>query len=294
MYSMNSRKELKKLSERELLMIPGPTMVNPRVLRALSTPTLSHVSPAFVDIFDEAIGDLKKIFMTKGDVLIICGSGTLATEMAVANIVEPGDKGLVVINGLFGERLAEICARHKATVTQLNVDWGKVANPERIGEELTKDDYKALFVVHVDTSTGATNKIREIGDIAKDSDTLFAVDTVCSLGGMEVRVDDWNIDICVAGSQKAIAVPPGLALLAVSKKTLKESEGRCEPVDFYYGDFQNWIPIIRDPRKYFATPAVNMVYALNESLKMILIQKSQKWLLKQRNLLKERYQMLEN
>lgn len=251
-------------------MIPGPTMVNSRVLRVLSKPTLSHVSPAFVDIFDEAIGNLKKIFMTKGDVLIICGSGTLAVEMAVANIVEPGDKVLVVINGLFGERFAEICARHKAAVTRLNVDWGKVVDPERISEELVKDDYEALFVVHVDTSTGATNKIREIGDITKHSDTLFVVDTVCSLGGMEVRVDDWNIDICAAGSQKAIAVPPGLALLAVSEKALKKCEGRSEPVDFYYGDFQNWIPVMKAPRKYFATPAVNMVYALDESLKMIL------------------------
>jgi len=258
------------MSERELLMIPGPTMVDPRVLRSLSKPTLSHVSPAFVDIFEETIENLKKIFMTKGDVFIICGSGTLATEMAVANIVEPGDKVLVVCNGFFGERFAEICARHRATVTRLDVEWGKVPEPQRIGEELTKDYYKALFVVHVDTSTGATNKIREIGNITSDFDTLFVVDTVCSLGGMEVRVDDWNIDICATGSQKAIAVPPGLALLAVSEKALKICEERKEPVDFYYGDFKNWIPVMKDPRQYFATPAVNMVYALNESLKMIL------------------------
>lgn len=245
-------------------------MVDPKVLRVSSKPTMSHVSPAFADIFNEAIGNLKKIFVTEKDVFIICGSGTLGMEMAVANIVETGDKVLVVVNGFFGERFAKICARHKATVTRLNVDWGKVADRERISEELAKDDYEALFVVHVDTSTGATNKIKEIGEITKDSDTLFVVDTVCSLGGLEVRVDDWNIDVCASGSQKGIAAPPGLALLAISEKALEKCEGRSEPVDFYYGDFHNWIPIMKDPHKYFATPAVNMVYALNEGLKIIL------------------------
>lgn len=258
------------MSERKLLMIPGPTNVDPAVLRALSKPQVSPSSPTFVQIQKEVIENLKKVFMTASDVFTIAGSSTLGMEAAVTNVIEPGDKVLVICNGFFSDRFAAILDRHGVIVERLNVEWGKAVDPQVIKEKLEHDNYKAVTMVHVETSTGATNQIREIGEVVKAFDTLFLIDAVSSLGGMEVRVDDWHIDICVSGSQKALASLIGLALLAVSPKAMQVVEKRKTPVAFYYGDFKNWLPMMRDPSKLFATPAVNLIYALQESLRIVI------------------------
>lgn len=259
------------MSERELLMIPGPTNVDSSVFRALSKPTLSHVSPKFVQIFRQSLADLKKVFMTDGEAFIVAGGGTLAMEMAVANIVEPNDKVLNLVSGVFGQRFVEITKYHGALPTVVEAPWGEAVKPDMVKDALQRNDYKAVTVVHVDTSTGVANPIREIGQVVRNySDALCIVDTVCSLGGMEVRVDDWKIDICLTGSQKCLGVPPGLALLVVRGEAMKLLETRRNPTNFYYGDFKNWLPIMRDPSKYFATPPVNMVYAFSEALKLVL------------------------
>ncbi|MDH5482038.1 MAG: alanine--glyoxylate aminotransferase family protein [Candidatus Bathyarchaeota archaeon] len=259
------------MSERELLMIPGPTNVDPAVLRALSKTTTSHTSPEFVRIFRETLDNLKKVFMTNNEVFVISGSGTLALEMAVANIVEPGDKILNTVSGFFGNCFVEISKVHGAVPEVLEVPWGKSIKPELVRNALEADDYKAVTVTHVETSTGVANPIREIGEVVKKhSDAFYIVDTVCSLGGMEVRVDDWHIDACASGSQKCIGVPPGLALLSVSNAVLSLMETRKTPARFWYGGLGNWLPVMRDPSKYFATPPVNMVYAISEALKLIL------------------------
>jgi len=252
-------------------MIPGPTNVDSSVLRALSRPTLSHVSSEFVEIFKQSLVNLKKVFMTNGEAFIVAGSGTLAMEMAVANVVEPNDKVLNLVSGVFGQRFVDVTKYHRALPTVVEAPWGEAVKPGMVKDALQRDDYKAVTVVHVDTSTGVANPIREIGQVVKNySDALYIVDTVCSLGGMEVRVDDWKIDICLTGSQKCLGVPPGLALLVVREEAMKLLETRSNPIDFYYGDFKNWLPIMRDPSKYFATPPVNMVYALSEALKLVL------------------------
>jgi aspartate aminotransferase-like enzyme len=259
------------MSERELLMIPGPTNVSPAVLRALSKPTLSHTDSEFVKIFKESLENLRKVFMTSNEVFVICGSGTLALEMAIANIIEPGDKVLNTVAGFFGEYFVKITKAHGGISKVLEVPWGKSIKPEMVKNALKDDDYKAVTVTHVDTSTGVANPIKEIGEIVKGySKAFYIVDTVCSLGGMEVRVDDWKIDICASGSQKGIGVPPGLALLSVSEDILRFLERRKSPVGFWYGDFRNWLPVMKDPSKYFATPPVNMIYALSEALKLLL------------------------
>ena len=259
------------MSERELLMIPGPTNVDSSVLRALSKPTLSHVSSEFAAIFKQSLDDLKKVFMTEGDTFIVAGSGTLAMEMAVANVVEPGDKILNLVSGVFGQRFVEISKYHRAIPTVVEVPWGEAVKPDRVRDVLEKNDYKAVTVVHVDTSTGVANPIEEIGEVVKNcSDAFYIVDTVCSLGGMEVRVDDWQIDVCLTGSQKCLGVPPGLALLAVSGEIIEFLEKRKTPTDFYFGDFKIWLPVMRDTTKYFATPPVNMIYALSHALRLVL------------------------
>jgi aspartate aminotransferase-like enzyme len=259
------------VNERNLLMIPGPTNVDPVVLRALSKPTLSHTDPDFVKIFKEALNDLKKVFMTNSEVFVIAGSGTLALEMAIANLIEPGDKVLNTVSGYFGEYFVKISKVHGALPRVLETQWGKPIKLEDVKNALRKDYYKAVTVTHVETSTGVANPIKEIGEIVKEySNAFYIVDTVCSLGGMEVRVDDWNIDVCASGSQKCIGVPPGLALLSVSSKTLEFIEGRKNPVNFWYGDLRNWLPVMKDPSQYFATPPVNMIYAFSKALKMLL------------------------
>jgi alanine-glyoxylate transaminase/serine-glyoxylate transaminase/serine-pyruvate transaminase len=257
--------------ERELLMIPGPTNVDPRVLRAMCRPPLSHTSPEFASTFKEALNNLKKVFMTESEVFVVAGSGTLALEMAIANIVEPGDKVLNTVSGFFGQYFVEISKVYGAVPLVLEVPWGKPVKPKQVKEALMEDDYKAVTVTHVETSTGVANPIREIGEVVKKhSDAFYIVDTVCSLGGMEVRVDEWGIDICVSGSQKCLGVPPGLALIAISGKVLEFLERRKKPVGSWYGSFKNWLPVMRDPTKYFATPAVNMIYALDEALKIVI------------------------
>lgn len=259
------------MDERRLLMIPGPTNVDPTVLRALSKATLSHTDQDFVAMYEETLENLRKVFMTKGDVFAIAGSGTLALEMAVANVVEPGDKVLNIVAGFFGEYFVKISKAHGAASKVLEVPWGRCVKPEQVKEALREDHYKAVTVTHVDTSTGVANPIKEIGEVVKEhSDAFYIVDTVCSLGGIEVCVDDWNIDVCASGSQKCIAVPPGLALLSVNDRVLSLLDGRKAPVGFWYGDMKNWLPVMRDPSKYFATPAVNMIYALSEALKDLL------------------------
>jgi aspartate aminotransferase-like enzyme len=261
------------MSERKLLMIPGPTNVDPLVLRALSKPTLAHTDPEFVEIYKEALNNLKRVFMTKHEVFAISGSGTLALEIGLANIIGPGEKVLNIVTGFFGDYFVKISKAHGASSTLLEAPWGKCVKPQQVREALKDDNYKAVTVTHVDTSTGVINPIKEIGQVVKEnSDAFYIADTVCSLGGIDVRVDDWHIDVCVSGSQKCIGIPPGLALISANDRVMDLLENRNTPVGLWYGDLKNWLPVMKDPAKYFATPAVNMIYALSESLKAILVE----------------------
>lgn len=251
-------------------MIPGPTNVDPSVLRALSRPTESHVSGSFAQVFKETIENLAKVMSNRGQTFIVSGSGTLAMEMAIANVVEPGDRVLCVCNGHFAERFVPIVEGYGAQVDRLEVEWGQVADPKRVREKLEAGSYKAVTVCHVDTSTGAANRAKEIGEVMRSFDSLYILDTVCSLGGMDVKVSDWNVDLCISGSQKALAIPPGLAIVSGSDEAMDAYRKRKTKVSLYYGNFANWQPIMEDPKKYFATPPVNMIYALHKSLQMIL------------------------
>jgi len=258
------------MSERDLMMIPGPTNVDPKVLRSMARPTLSHTSGAFATIFKETLADLGRIFKTNGVVLPLAGTGTLGAEIAFSNIIEPGDKVLVISGGYFGDRLADIAVNLEATVDKFEVPWGLAPKVDDVEKKLSSTRYKVMAAVHVDTSTGVANPAKELGALARAKDVLFLLDTVCSLGGMDVQVDEWGINVCFTGSQKALAVPPGMTIVSFDTKAQRAREQRKTSPASYYGDLKRWLPILSDPTKYFATPPVNMMYALREGCRMVL------------------------
>lgn len=255
--------------ERELLMIPGPTMVSPRVLRALAKPILSHGAAEFTEAYTETLKLQKSLFMSNGTPFLLAGSGTLGMEAAAANLVEKGDKVLTIENGFFGEKWQEIVPAHGGVADRLTFEWGKAVDLGLVKERITKGGYKAVCVEHVDTSTGIANPIEEIGKLVKGTDSLYVVDSVCGLGGMPLKMDEWGIDFCLSGSQKAIGAPPGLSLFCVNEKAWKAIEARKTPIADYYTNLKRWRPIMDDPKKYFATPATGMVLGMLEAYRII-------------------------
>ena len=256
-------------NERELLMIPGPTMVSPRVLRALSKPVLSHVSKEFVEGFAEALELQKWLFVTEGTPFMLAGSGTLGMEAIIANVVEKGDRVLCVENGFFGEKWEEIVTAHGGVVDRLRFEWGAPVDLKQLEERLAAGGYKAFTVEHVDTSTGIANPLEEIGELARGTDALYVVDSVCGIGGMPLKMDEWNVDICLTGSQKAIGAPPGITQFCLNERAWRAVGSRGTPVADYYADLRRWKPIMENPRGYFATPAVGMVLGMLEALRLI-------------------------
>jgi len=250
-------------------MIPGPTMVSPRVLRVLARPALSHVSGEFVEGFVEALELQKKLFGTDGTPFMLSGSGTLGMEAAIANLVERGDKVLCVENGFFGEKWEEIVEAHGGIVDRLRFEWGKALNLKQLEEKLSSNEYKAFTVEHVDTSTGIANPLDKVGELAKDTDALYIVDSVCGTGGMPLKMDEWNIDYCLTGSQKAVGAPPGISMFCLNDRAWEVVEKRKTPIDDYYANLRRWKPIMDNPRGYFATPAVGMVLGMLEALRII-------------------------
>lgn len=263
------------MKARKLLMIPGPIEFEPEVLSALGAPTLSHVSPDFIQSFGNALRMMKSVWLApNGQPFIMAGTGTLAMDMAGANLVEPGDKVLVISTGYFGMRYADLLARYGAEVTFLQSEIGDVVPLDIIEETLQKEKFKLFTFTHVDTSTAVKVDPKALGELAKKYNVLSVLDGVCSVAGEEIRQEEWGIDVVLTASQKAIGVPPGLALLVASQKAMEVWKNRKTPVLNYYSDWTNWLPIMEAYEKgkpsYFGTPAVNLVMALEKSLELIL------------------------
>ena len=259
---------------RKLLMIPGPIEFEPDVLHAMSIPTTSHVSPDFINVFGTSLELMRDVWKApKGQPFIIAGTGTLAMDMAAANLIEQGDHVLIISSGYFGNRFKAIAERYGAKTTLLEAPLGELVALETIEKELKSKPYKALTITHVDTSTGLLTDPKPIAQLATKYNTLSILDGVCSVAGEAIHQDEWGLDMVLTASQKAIGVPPGLALLMASKKAMQVWKNRKTPVPNYYADFSNWLPIMhayeaRQP-SYFGTPAVNLIVALEVSLKII-------------------------
>jgi alanine-glyoxylate transaminase/serine-glyoxylate transaminase/serine-pyruvate transaminase len=263
------------MKNRTLLMIPGPVEFEPAVLSAMGEPTTSHLAPDFIEAFGQSLQDMRRIFeCPSGQPLVLAGSGTLAMDCAGANLVEPGDKALVVDTGYFSERFATILERYGAQITRISTSPGSRPSLEQVKAALEADSFKLLTITHVDTSTAVIAEVEQITALGRKYGVLVVVDGVCSVAGEALNMDAWGVDLALTASQKAIGVPPGLALLMVGPRALEVFQKRTTPVLNYYADWTNWMPVMQayEARKtsYFATPPVNLIFALGISLKQIL------------------------
>jgi aspartate aminotransferase-like enzyme len=249
------------------LRIPGPCAVPERVRAALARPVVSHRGPEFRSLMHEVTALLRDVFVTRDDVFLIGASGTAAMEASLANILSPGDRLLIVVNGQFGDRFVAIAKSTGAQIDELSVPWGEVADPAAVAERAKAARYRAVVCVHNETSTGAVTDIAAIGAALRDSDTLLVVDAVSSLGGMPLPMDEWGIDIAIAASQKALMCPPGLAPVAVSRKAMRVAE-QASAVPRFFFDFRRMKASLDKDETPF-TPPVSLIFGLREALTMM-------------------------
>lgn len=256
------------LKPQKLVMIPGPTPVVRSIQDQMGRETVAFGDPDLIEDFKNVVKDLRELWQCSGQAFVIAGSGTLAMEMAVANVSKPGDKALVCSNGFFGDRFAEICKKRGLNVDVIKARWGSSVTSEEVKERLSKEKYDLVTVTHVETSTGVMAPIGEIGKVVQDHGAIFVVDGVAASGGAEEYVDPMGIDVLISCSQKAFGVAPGLALLWASKKALDKRKSLGTIIDSYM-DFEKWLPVMEDPSKYWGTPPINLIWALKQSLEII-------------------------
>lgn len=261
----NSLQELREV----LLMGPGPSCVPPQVYQALSRPTIGHLDPRFIRIMDEIKAQLQQVMQTENSLTIpISGTGSAGMETCFVNLVEPGDRVLVLRNGVFGTRMADVAARLGASVETLDFEWGtpvdlaqvdeklRDGSPEAEGDDLrtsacgiqseretqggrparSPDSYAIVAIVHAETSTGVCNPVAEVGQLVADTGSLYLVDTVTSLGGMPVSMDEWQADALYSGTQKCLSCPPGLAPISFSERAVAKLQDRQSKVPNWYLD----------------------------------------------------------
>lgn len=258
-----------------LLMIPGPIGLTSDVLRALSEPQRGHLDPVFMQAFARTLQRLRQVFgAPSAQPFVVAGSGTLAMEMAVANLVQPGDKALVVNSGYFSDRIASMLELHGATVTHVRAEPGDVASVEQVKAALAGGGFKVMTITHVDTSTGVLAPVQALAQLARAHDVLCVVDGVCSVGGEALEMEAWGVDVAFTASQKALGAPPGLAVLLAGPRAMEAWKTRTKRVSAMYLDFAQWLPIHQayeaGQPSYFATPAVNLIMALDVSLGQLL------------------------
>jgi alanine-glyoxylate transaminase / serine-glyoxylate transaminase / serine-pyruvate transaminase len=263
------------MKNRSLLMIPGPIEFDPAVLAAMGAPTTGHLAPNFIEAFGQALERTRTLFQCiEGQPFVLAGSGTLGMDTACANLIEHGDIALVINTGYFGDRIGAILERYGALVTHIRPAAGQHPSLAEVELALKSGHFKVMTITHVDTSTGVLADVKGLAALGQKYGTLVIVDGVCSVAGEELDMDAWGVDVAFTASQKAVGVPPGLALAVASEKAIVAFKNRKTPVGSYYSDWTNWLPVMQayEARKaaYFGTPAVNLVFALNVSLGQIL------------------------
>ncbi len=250
------------------LRVPGPTPCPPQALQAMGRQMINHRGGEFAKILNSTTEKLKQVFQTKGDVFVLTSSGTGGMEAAIVNTLSPGDKVLSISNGAFSERFADIAEEYGAEVTRLGFEWGKAIDLATVEKTLEADgDIKAVLATHNETSTGMTNRLRDISAVVKKFDKLLLVDAISSLGCIDLPTDNWQCDVVVTGSQKGWMVPPGLAMVSVSEKAWQANAQAKMPR--FYWDLSKAKAFLQKGQTPW-TPAISLFYALDTTLDLIL------------------------
>ena len=252
-------------------MGPGPSDVHPRVLKAMSTPLIGHLDPQFIEIMDGVMEMLRWLFQTKNEVTFpVSATGSAGMETCFVNLLEPGDEAMVCVNGVFGNRMCDNVERCGAKLVRVDAPWGRIIEPAHLEQALEGCNPKLIAIVHAETSTGVRQPLEEISKIAHDAGALLLVDTVTSLGGTEVQMDNWGIDAIYSGTQKCISAPPGLSPVSFGPRAVEVMDKRKTKVQSWYLD----LSMVRkywagSKRAYHHTAPISMVYALYEALRLI-------------------------
>jgi alanine-glyoxylate transaminase/serine-glyoxylate transaminase/serine-pyruvate transaminase len=268
---MNANVPVSVSPPRRILMGPGPSDVAPSVLAALAAPTVGHLDPYFLRIMDETQRMLRSVFRTTNELtLAVSGTGSAGMEACVVNLIEPGDRMLVCVNGVFGGRMADVASRAGANVTKLERNFGEVFSPDEIAQAVKRDSPKVVGIVHAETSTGARQPLEELAKIVHEAGALLLVDCVTSLGGIPVEVDAWQLDAVYSGTQKCLSCPPGLAPVTFSPRALAAIEKRRSKVASWYLDMTMVRNYWGQDRAYHHTAPINMNFALHQALRLVL------------------------
>jgi len=252
-------------------MGPGPSDVPPRVLAAMAQPTIGHLDPAFMLLMNEICDQLRAVFRTSNPLTLpMSGTGSAGMETLFANLVEPGDKALVCVNGVFGARMADVAERCGAEVHRIEKPWGQIFSREEILAAIDRVRPQVVSIVHAETSTGAHQPIDGLGAAVRERGALLLVDCVTSLGGCPVEVDAWQIDAAYSGTQKCLSCPPGLSPVTLSPRAVERLERRKLKVQSWYLDLTMVRKYWGADRVYHHTAPINMLYGLHEALRAVL------------------------
>jgi len=256
-----------------ILMGPGPSNAAPSVLQAMSAPLLGHLDPVFVKMMEEIKVMLRAVFQTNNAMTFpISGTGSAGMEFCFVNLVEPGDEVVVGVNGVFGARMADVAERCGARVVKVEAPWGRIIEAQQVAEALKTCRPKLVAVVHAETSTGALTPVEEISQLAHEAGALFVLDTVTSLAGCPVRIDDWNVDAVYSGTQKCLSCPPGLSPVSLNARALDVARQRKRKVQSWYLDVNLLASYWGEERVYHHTAPISMNYALREALRLVLLE----------------------
>ena len=255
-----------------ILLGPGPSSVHPRVLQAMTLPLLGHLDPQFFRVMDDVCEMLRQVYRTENFMTVpLSSTGTGAMEAACVNLLEPGDAIIICRNGFFGDRLADIAQRCGAQTIILDFEWGQPVALPALADALERHaNVKAVGVVHGETSTGILTPLPEIVNLAHRHNALIVVDAVTSLGGHDLRMDEWDLDVCYSGTQKCLGAPPGLAPISFGPRAMQVINRRATPVQSFYFNLKDLESYWNQTRAYHHTTPISMTYALRESLRMLL------------------------
>src|SRR5205085_2238832 len=258
---------------KRLLMGPGPSDVAPSVLKAMSAPLVGHLDPVFVKMMEEIKSMLRVVFVTKNEMTFpVSGTGSAGMEFCFVNLIEPGDEVIVGVNGVFGNRMVDVAERCGAKVTKVESPWGRIIEPAQIAQALKGKKPKLVAIVHAETSTGALTPVEEISRLTHDTGALFLLDTVTSLGGCPVKVDEWGVDAIYSGTQKCLSCPPGLSPASLSPRAMEVATKRKKKVQSWYLDVNLLASYWGQERVYHHTAPISMNYALHEALRLVLLE----------------------